>query len=152
MIKGNVNAALRLLSENANAGILPRTDDTIKKFYEEHPQAESLRNELLMHIDPVIFYSINADLIQKIGIDTKGYLCYLQMTGIICELQNNTVLKELIYANQVLDYQDCSVSKKLVILTHYLIVGTSLNPVRQKSWIASHWNWGKYCDELLANQ
>ena len=32
-IKGNVNAALRLLSENANAGILPINDDTIKKLY-----------------------------------------------------------------------------------------------------------------------
>ena len=77
MIKGNVNAALRLLSENANSGILPINDDTIKKLYEKHPPAEPLRNELLMHgevrhVNPVIFDSINADLIQKIAIRTKG--------------------------------------------------------------------------------
>ena len=77
MIKGNVNAALRLLSENSNTGILPIDDDTIEKLYEKHPPAEPLHHGLLMHgeiryVDPVIFYSINAGLIQKIAMRTKG--------------------------------------------------------------------------------
>ena len=77
MLRGNVNAALRLLNKTNNKGILPINNETIKQLHEKHPQGEPLHQEMLLsgpkqNVHPVIFDDINGDLVIKIAMKMKG--------------------------------------------------------------------------------
>ena len=77
MINGKVNAALRLLDKSSNKGILPMNRETIEQLHEKHPKGKPLYEELIMEgpineVNPVIFDTIDADLVQKIALRTKG--------------------------------------------------------------------------------
>ncbi len=77
MLKGNVNAALRLLSSNGNSGVLPINEDTIKQLHEKHPVGDAEHEEVMLcgpenFVHPVIFDEIDGELIQKISIRMKG--------------------------------------------------------------------------------
>ena len=77
MMIGNVKAALKLLSENNNAGILPLTPETLNLLDEKHPQAEAKQDDMMLE-GPEIFIgefeynNIDGDLIQKSALHTKG--------------------------------------------------------------------------------
>ena len=77
MIKGKVNSALRLLSDEQCNGILPLDDNTMNELNLKHPDASPLNEDLLLegpcqYINPVIFESIDECAILKAALKTKG--------------------------------------------------------------------------------
>ena len=77
MKTGNVNAALRLLTESPSTGILQINDDTIKQLHEKHPECQPLNYEMILkgpinQIHPIIFDYFNSELVQKVALKTKG--------------------------------------------------------------------------------
>ena len=76
MAEGNVNGALRLLSEN-KSGVLQLNEGTKALLKEKHPTAEPLHEDLLMNgeirpVQAVIFDEIDAELIRSMALKTKG--------------------------------------------------------------------------------
>ena len=77
IISGNINGALRMLSDENMAGILPMNDDTLELLKEKHPDGDDMFDEMLLkgpreYVDPIIFESIDADLIARLALNTKG--------------------------------------------------------------------------------
>ena len=63
MIRGNVNAALRLLNKANCKGVLPLTPETIAQLHEKHPPAERINDEMILkgpinEINPIIFMTL----------------------------------------------------------------------------------------------
>ena len=77
IINGNINGALRLLENNeGGCGILPINDSTIKLLHEKHPDADEFFDDMLLngprkYIDPIVYETINADMIEQLSIKTK---------------------------------------------------------------------------------
>ena len=70
MINGRVSAAVKLLSEHSDDGILPINEDTLKLLQENHPFArEPGEIEMLLgviqQVHPLVFDQISGDTIQK---------------------------------------------------------------------------------------
>ena len=77
MIRGNVNAALRLLDKTSNKGILPINEETIRQLHEKHPVGEPIHDEMLLagpkqHVHPVLFDDINGELVRKVAMKMRG--------------------------------------------------------------------------------
>ena len=77
MQKGNVNGALKLLTDNMDHGILPLNDDTISKVKMKHPQASAPDTLILLpdeaqNIHPIRHEDITAKKVRKAVINTKG--------------------------------------------------------------------------------
>ena len=63
MLKGNVNAALRLLDNQQSAGFLPLSKDVLDQLRSKHPSAEPANDYFLLKgevpfVDPVMFSKI----------------------------------------------------------------------------------------------
>jgi hypothetical protein len=76
MTSGNVNGAIRLLNESTK-GLLQMNNDTIRQLDEKHPDAEHMHEDLLIRgdkpeVNPIIFDSIDAELIKKMALKTNG--------------------------------------------------------------------------------
>ena len=74
--EGKVNPALRLLNSNS-CGILPLHDETMQFLRQKHPFANPLNEIMILHgpirmMEPIIYDTINADLIKKCALKTKG--------------------------------------------------------------------------------
>ena len=77
MHKGNVNAAIKLLTMNMQNGILPINEDTLDLLKQKHLKGEPAHESVLPtdtpeETHPVKFESIQAECIQKAAIQTKG--------------------------------------------------------------------------------
>ena len=77
MEKGNVNGALKLLTNNMSGGILPITDETLHLLIQKHPEAVKADKDIalqgpLPQIHPVLFEEIDVILIIKASKNTKG--------------------------------------------------------------------------------
>ena len=77
MSKGNVNGALKLLTENMSNGILPLTDKTLKMLKQKHPKANELLQEVLLQgptrpVHPIVYEDMDESLILKAAMLTKG--------------------------------------------------------------------------------
>ena len=77
MLQGNVNAALRLLSNTGKAGLLNIDEESIRQLHEKHPEGEPLNEEMLLsgpikQVHPVIFDDITEEMVQKVALRTKG--------------------------------------------------------------------------------
>ena len=48
MKKGNINAAVKLLTNNMHDGILPLNNETINKLREKHPKSNNANNDVLL--------------------------------------------------------------------------------------------------------
>jgi len=69
MEKGNVNGALKLLTNNMANGILPLNNQTLNLLHLKHPEAKEVSADVLIQgpkprIHPVIFDEIDEDLIK----------------------------------------------------------------------------------------
>jgi len=77
MLNGRVSAAVKLLSEQSDDGILPINEETLKLLHEKHPPAKE-PGEIAMlpgeiqPVHPSVFDQINGDTIQKASSRTKG--------------------------------------------------------------------------------
>ena len=77
MLKGNVNAALRLLNEDFNTGVMPLTEETMQCLQSKHPTAQLMFHDVLLEdpirkINQIIFNEIDAELIARSALRTKG--------------------------------------------------------------------------------
>ena len=77
MINGKVNAAIRLLSESENAGVLQLTNVTMQELHIKHPEAKPLNDDLLLQgpvkfLSPVIYDDLCDETILKSALHTKG--------------------------------------------------------------------------------
>ena len=74
---GKVNAAMKVLENSNGSGILPIDNDTIKMLDEKHPNAEGLKQEMILqgpvkHVDPIIYEELTPDLIKKTAFHLNG--------------------------------------------------------------------------------
>ena len=75
MEKGNVNGALKLLTNNMSNGNLPLDDNTIQLLHEKHPASKKANDEGLWSggkPHPVMYESIDEDLVKRPALKTRG--------------------------------------------------------------------------------
>ena len=77
MQSGRVSAAVKLLSENAENGILPLTDETVTLLISKHPPGHKADESILLageieRVHPAIFDEISASHVQEAAARTKG--------------------------------------------------------------------------------
>ena len=77
MKKGNNNAAVKLLTNNIHDGILLLNNETLNKLKEKHLKSINANNEVLLtgipqDVHPIMFASIDEEMIRKAAIKTKG--------------------------------------------------------------------------------
>ena len=75
--KGNVNAALKLLTRNISNGILPLDDKTLSLLKQKHPASSELNEEVLLRdqkpsLHPVVFEDIDESMVKEATLKTKG--------------------------------------------------------------------------------
>ena len=77
MEKGNVNGAMKLLTDNMQNGVLPLNEQTLNMLKQKHPEGKKSHHEALLtdipdNVHHVKFDSINADLVKKAAAKTQG--------------------------------------------------------------------------------
>ena len=77
MQKGNVNGAVKLLTNNMQNAILPLNEETINMLRLKHPDASHANEEALLpdvpeNIHPIIFEKIDSEAVRKAALKTKG--------------------------------------------------------------------------------
>ena len=73
MAKGNINGALKLLSNNMSNGILPLNDETLQLLQQKHPDAQQVSEDTLLQgnipeVHPVIFKEIDDEMVKQAAI------------------------------------------------------------------------------------
>ena len=76
---GNVSGAVKLITENADGGVLPLDQETIRILQAKHPEApesepSSLMEEEIVDIHPSVYDTITSAHIQEAARRTKGSL------------------------------------------------------------------------------
>ena len=77
MQKGNVNGALKLLTNNMSNGILPLTDETLQLLHAKHPESKEATPDVLLQgpiqqVHQVVYDDIDEALVMKAAMKTKG--------------------------------------------------------------------------------
>jgi len=77
MHKGNINAAIKVLTNNMKNGILPLNNETLKLLKQKHPKPTKADEGILLtdipdSIHSVKFESIDEDIVRKAVIKTRG--------------------------------------------------------------------------------
>ena len=77
VLEGKINAATRLLDDDTSSGVLPLSADVTKNLCQKHPDAKPSNDTMMWHgpfnqLNEIIFDGINADLMRKYAIRTKG--------------------------------------------------------------------------------
>eukprot|EP00111_Clytia_hemisphaerica_P004992 TCONS_00014349-protein len=77
MLRGNIKAALRVLEQAPNGGILGLNEDTLRSLKELHPEGSDAQNDILLtgkpaHIDPIVYESIGGTAILSAALKTRG--------------------------------------------------------------------------------
>ena len=77
MQKGNVNGALKSLTNSMSSGILPLTDETLHLLRTKHPEMQNAHGEVLLQgpikqVHPVAYEAIDEALISKAALKSKG--------------------------------------------------------------------------------
>ena len=77
MMKGKVNAAIRLLDKQESLGVAKLTESTIEELKRLHPEAQPATEGILMtgpkpYFDPIVFGNIDESCIEKAATRTKG--------------------------------------------------------------------------------
>jgi len=77
MSKGNINGAIKLLTNNMENGILPLDNKTLKLLKQKHPEGmeppdDVLLTDTLIQLHPVRFEEIDSELIRQFALKTRG--------------------------------------------------------------------------------
>ena len=77
MKKGNVNSAMKILTDNMKNGILALTGQTLNQLKLKHPEGKEASQEILLTdtpetIHPIKFESIDVEKIQNAAVKTQG--------------------------------------------------------------------------------
>ena len=74
---GQVNSALRYLSDDQGGGILPLSDDVMEQLKEKHPEPQGVQLGSLLFgpikdVPDTLYYEINGDMVRDAALRTKG--------------------------------------------------------------------------------
>ena len=77
MKKGNVSAAVKILTNSMEGGILPLTEETMQLLQSKHPDAKECLPEAVIDmqvpdVHPVVFEEIDGESVRKAAMATKG--------------------------------------------------------------------------------
>ena len=77
MSKGNINGAIKLLSNNMQEGILPLNAETLNLMRQKHPKEKTPSDDVLLKdtpikIHPIRYEEFDAELIRQAALKTKG--------------------------------------------------------------------------------
>ena len=77
MRKGNVNSAMKLLTDNMQNGVLPLTKETQNMLKQKHPSGKQAHAQTLLtdtpeKINPIKFHTIDGEQVRKAAIKTRG--------------------------------------------------------------------------------
>ena len=77
VMEGQINSAMRSLSEEGNGGVLPLSDDVMLQLRQKHPEAEEAKIGTLLRgpVQEVIeslFIPINGQMVREAALRTKG--------------------------------------------------------------------------------
>ena len=77
IMDGQINSAVRFLTENGNNGILPLNTEVIQELKAKHPEAKDPSDEALLYgpiddVPSVIFHQLNGEMIRSAALRTKG--------------------------------------------------------------------------------
>ena len=77
MLKRQVQAAMRLLDDEEANGVVRLNDATMETLRSQHPESTTPKEDALLHgthenVNPIIYQSIDASVIQKAALHTKG--------------------------------------------------------------------------------
>ena len=74
---GNVNGALKLLTDSMSGGILPLNEETLNLLIQKHPDSQEVGEEIILEgpieeVHPIVFEEIDSTLIAKVASQIKG--------------------------------------------------------------------------------
>ena len=77
MQKGNVNGAIKLLTNNMQGGVLPLNEETINMLRQKHPKSQNPNEDFLLQgpeptVEPIIFDVIDEAMVMKAAQLTQG--------------------------------------------------------------------------------
>ena len=77
VMTGQVNSALRYLSDDQGGGILPLSDDVMEQLKEKHPEPQGVQLGSLLFgpikdVPETLYYEINGDMVRDAPLRTKG--------------------------------------------------------------------------------
>ena len=77
MESGNVNGAIKLITNNMGGGILPLDDETLETLHQKHPEGKEADENIMLtgpiqHVDPILYEAIDETLVLKAAQRTKG--------------------------------------------------------------------------------
>ena len=77
MQSGNINGAIKLLSNNMENGVLPLNEETLNLLYQKHPDANKASSNILLPDQPAQIHSIryeviNAEATKQAALKSKG--------------------------------------------------------------------------------
>ena len=78
LLEGQINSALRFLSETTSGGVLPLTDQVIGQLRLKHPNLQPAKSDLLL-FGPIddefpesVYFGINGEMVRQAALTTKG--------------------------------------------------------------------------------
>ena len=78
VLEGQINSALRFLSETSNGGVLTLTDDVMTQLKQKHPEPQPAKLESVLfgplndEIPESIYSEINGEMVRQAALRTKG--------------------------------------------------------------------------------
>ena len=77
VMEGQINSALRYLSEDNSGGVLPLRNDVVRQLREKHPDAQRAKLGSLLFgpvedIPDLVYQKINGELVREAALRTKG--------------------------------------------------------------------------------
>ena len=77
MKKGNINVAVKLVTNNMQDLILSLNNETLNKLKEKHPKSKNVNNSILLtvvpqDVHPIMFAGLDEEMIRKAAIKTNG--------------------------------------------------------------------------------
>ena len=75
--KGNINVAVKLVTNNMQDLILSLNNETLNKLKEKHPKSKNVNNSILLtgvpqDVHPIMFAGLDEEMIRKAAIKTNG--------------------------------------------------------------------------------
>ena len=76
-MQGQINSALRYLSDDDCGGVLPLTDDVMRQLHEKHPEAQDAKLGSILfgpveEVHDSLYQQIDGEMISEAALRTKG--------------------------------------------------------------------------------
>ena len=150
VMEGQINSAMRYLSEEDCGGLLPLSDDVMRQLMDKHPSAQGAQLGALLFcpvedVPHILYHEINREMVRKAALKTKvsGGPSGVDANGLIQKDARLQVFQEstgLCGAIAVLVKRLCT--EFIDPLHNRANSGKSSYPTRQRKWrSAADWCW-----------